>query len=282
MKRLKYIIPILLVLLTLTACANTKVDKIKTKQNTEKPAFEDTPTLYFHGLMGSHKNEIPFAKAAKKSGMTNSVTRAHVDKKGKVKLIGKIGKKAKNPIIEVDFEDNVQPSFKRNGEYATNVVKALQKKYHIKTVNMIGYSLGNMAIIHYMMQNGDKKSMPQLKKQVSIGGHFDGAYFKELPPGFRQPKNVKLDHNGKPNKMNQTYKEMLAVRPLYREHHVEVLNVIGNIGNNSDGVVETVSAKSLKYLIADSPYHEFQVNSDHGSLPGNKEVNTKIIKFLWR
>lgn len=271
-------------MLTLTACSFNQ-NEVKKQSGTKtelKPTFRDTPTLYFHGLMGSYKNEEPLAKAAQRSGVTNSVTRANVDDRGKVKLVGKIKADAKNPLVLVNYKDNVQPSFKRNGIYASNVVKALQKKYHIKTVKMIGYSLGNMSIVYYQLQNGNKEKMPKLTKQVSLGGHYDGAYFKELPPGFRQPKNLKIDHNGKPNKMNQTFKEMLPVRKIYRNGNTQVLNIFGDIGNQSDGVVENISSQTLKYLVADHHYQEYQVKSDHGSLPSNKQVIAKTIHFLWK
>ena len=282
MKKIKLII-ILIFMCILSACSINRntVKKTSVTKTELLPTFKDTPTLYFHGLMGSYKNEEPLAQAAKKQGITTSVTRANVDKKGKVKLIGTIKKNAKNPLILVNYQDNVQPSFKRNGVYASNVVKALKKKYHINKVNMIGYSLGNMSIIYYQIQNGNKSSMPRLVKEVSLGGHYDGAYFKELPPGFRQPKGLKLDQNGKPNKMNQTYREMPAVRKIYQKHSVQVLNIFGNIGNQSDGVVETASAKSLKYLVADRNYQEFEVTADHGSLPSNGKVLQKTINFLW-
>lgn len=184
-------------------------------------------------------------------------------------------------MILVNYQDNVQPNFRRNGVYATNVVKALQKRYHINKVKMAGYSLGNMSIIYYQLINGRKKKMPRLIKQVSLGGHYDGAYFKELPDSFRQPEDLKLGKDNKPNKMNQTFKQMTKVRSIYRMHPVQVLNIIGNIGNGSDGIVEEASAKSLKYLVADSPYSEFQVNADHGSLPSNTKIIERMINFLW-
>lgn len=104
---------------------------------------------------------------------------------------------------------------------------------------------------------------------------------KELPASFREPAGLKIGKNGQPNKMNQTYREMIKVRPIYQKQPVQVLNIIGNIGNNGDGVVSTASARSLKYLIASSPYQEVEVNSDHDSLVMNKQVIDKIIKFLW-
>lgn len=51
--------------------------------------------------------------------------------------------------------------------------------------------------------------------------------------------------------MNATYKQMTQARTAYPKNQVQVLNIIGDIGNNSDGRVENVSSLSLKYLVAD-------------------------------
>ncbi len=70
--------------------------------------------------------------AAEKAGVTNSVIRAEVAPNGKVSLSGSGKKGAKNPIAEVNYENNRELNFSRHGVYATNVVKALQKRYGIK------------------------------------------------------------------------------------------------------------------------------------------------------
>ena len=79
-------------------------------------------------------------KAAQKAGVTNSIIRANVDANGKVKLIGTISKNAINPIVEVNYRNNVQLDFKEHGRYARNVVQTLQNEYGIKKVNMVGHS----------------------------------------------------------------------------------------------------------------------------------------------
>lgn len=70
--------------------------------------------------------------AAEKAGVTKDVIRAHVSDNGKVTLIGSWPKNAKNPICEVNYENNRQLDFNKHGVYATNVVKALQNRYGIK------------------------------------------------------------------------------------------------------------------------------------------------------
>lgn len=218
------------------------------------------------------------------AGVTKSVIRAEVDGNGRVTLIGSWPKGAKNPICEVNYENNRQLDFNKHGVYATNVVKALQKQYGIKKINMVGHSLGNISIIYYMLQNG--KKMPQLQKEVNIAGHFTGLTFDGLPSAIKQPAGMKLDKNGKPNKMNATYKQMTQARTAYPKNQVQVLNIIGDIGNNSDGRVENVSSLSLKYLVADcaKSYQVVKIkgkNAQHSKLHNNSQVDKVLIKFLW-
>lgn len=220
------------------------------------------------------------------AGVTKSVIRAEVDGNGRVTLIGSWPKGAKNPICEVNYENNRQLDFNKHGVYATNVVKALQKQYGIKKINMVGHSLGNISIIYYMLQNGKNKKMPQLQKEVNIAGHFAGLTFDGLPSVIKQPVGMKLDKNGKPNKMNATYKQMTQARTAYPKNQVQVLNIIGDIGNNSDGRVENVSSLSLKYLVADcaKSYQVVKIkgkNAQHSKLHNNSQVDKVLIKFLW-
>ncbi|WP_409339058.1 alpha/beta hydrolase [Lactobacillus amylovorus] len=269
----------------LTACSNSTSNQGTSSQNTrttKKALITSTPTLFFHGGGSSYHAEEHMVGA----GVTKSVIRAEVDGNGRVTLIGSWPKGAKNPICEVNYENNRQLDFNKHGVYATNVVKALQKQYGIKKINMVGHSLGNISIIYYMLQKGKNKKMPQLQKEVNIAGHFAGLTFDGLPSVIKQPAGMKLDKNGKPNKMNATYKQMTQARTAYPKNQVQVLNIIGDIGNNSDGRVENVSSLSLKYLVADcaKSYQVVKIkgkNAQHSKLHNNSQVDKVLIKFLW-
>lgn len=263
----------------LTACSQG------TSKITHVTTLKSTPTLFFHGGGSSYHAEEHMVSAAEKAGVTHSVIRANVTSSGKVSLIGKFKANAKNPIVEVNYENNRQLDFKKHGVYATNVVKALQKAYGIKKINMVGHSLGNISIIYYMLQNGQNKKMPQLQKEVDMAGHFAGLNF-DVPAAIRQPRGLKLNKEGKPNKMNATYKEMTKARTAYPKGQVRVLNIIGDIGHHTDGTVPNVSSLSLKYLIA-SRAKSYQVvvfhgkNARHSKLHENPAVDKVLIKFLW-
>lgn len=278
MKRTKlYLLSLIFLILLLTGSACGKATKTK-------PSAREIPTLIFHGLGGSYKDELPLARGILKEKRSNKVIRANVNEHGKVKLLGKIKSKSKNPVVLVNYKDNVQPNFERNGLYATHVVMALQKKYDFKKINMVGYSLGNISIIYYQLLHENKPNMPKLNKQVNIAGHFDGANFPELPAGYRSPNNLQLNKQGKPNKRNATYRQMLKVRPMYQKQRVQVLNLIGDSGNHSDGVVENNSSRSLRYLVADKNYHEkifYGPKASHRNLFKNTQVIRSAIEFLW-
>lgn len=256
------------------------------KSETPKNNLNVIPTLFFHGGLSNYRGEENMVKAAQEAGVTNSVIRADVDANGKVKLIGTIPNNAVNPIVEVNYRNNVQLNFKENGRYARNVVQTLQNEYGIKKVNMVGHSLGNTSIMYYLLQEAHNPNLPRLNKQVSIGGHFDGLDFKQLPIAIRQSANLRVDNEGKPNKMNATYREMAKLRTLYPNKEIDVLNIIGNIGGNSDGIVKNASSLSLEYLVAPmaKSYRVVTItgkNAEHGQLTYNKQVEKQIINFLW-
>ncbi|WP_297818217.1 alpha/beta hydrolase [uncultured Lactobacillus sp.] len=267
-------------MLVLTGCQN------KAKSKASNPKITSTPTLFFHGGGSSYRAEEHMVQAAEKAGVTHSVIRADVAADGKVTLHGSWANGAKNPICEVNYQNNREVNYQKHGQYATNVVKALQKKYGIKKINMVGHSLGNISIIYYMLQNGENKQMPQLQKQVDIAGHFAGLNFGHFPASIRQPANLKLDKDGKPNHMNATYKTMTTARYIYPKNQVEVLNIVGNLGHHTDGTVPNASSLSLKYLLKDraKSYRTVIITgkkAGHSALHENPQVDKLIIKFLW-
>ena len=225
-------------------------------------------------------------KAAKEAGVTNSVIRADVDANGKVRLIGTIPNNAVNPIVEVNYRNNVQLDFKENGRYARNVVQTLQNEYGIKKVNMVGHSLGNTSIMYYLLQAAHNPNLPRLNKQVSIGGHFDGLDFKQLPIAIRQPANLRVNDEGKPNKMNATYQQMTRARQAYPQGQVAVLNIVGDVGDHTDGRVDNISSLSLKYLVGTraKSYRVLKItgkDAQHSKLHDNAQVDKALINFLW-
>ncbi|AYM03282.1 alpha/beta hydrolase [Levilactobacillus yiduensis] len=277
-KSSKLLVVLLLLTGLLTGCTH--------RVATHKYVQSATPTLFFHGGGSSYRAEEHMAQAAKKAGVTNTIIRAMVDRRGQVRLAGQIKSGAVNPIVEVNYADNRQLNYHKHGIWATHVVQALQQQYHIKSINMVGHSLGNISLIYYSLENSGSQKLPKLRKQVDIAGHFAGLNFRDVPAAVRQPAGLKLNAAGKPNHMNATYREMTRLRQVLPKDQVRVLNLYGNIGHHTDGTVPNVSSLSLKYLVAPraKSYREHEFTGKlarHSKLHDNPQVDRVLIHFLW-
>lgn len=275
-KRLAILIFFILgLILILTGILNINKESQEIKINA-------TPTLFLHGWGSSVNAEHQMTNTIVKNNLSNNITQAIVDKKGKVKLIGKINRNSKNPLIEVGFLNNRTSDYFKNGQWLKNVLIKLRNTYSIKKVNLVGHSMGNMAIMYYILDNPNQKKVPQINKIVDIAGHFNGII------GLNdQPHQHQLNDEGKPDHLNLEYRRLLPLRKTF-PNNIKVLNIFGdkNNGTNSDGSVTNSSSQSLKYLVANraNSYHEKKIigsQGQHSKLHESKQVDQILINFLW-
>ena len=280
-KRLMVVLGIGLLCLGLAACGKTGKTVSSAKPVAESSTVSKyQPTLFFHGWGSSYHAEQQMAQSLVAAGMTKTITRATVSKQGKVTLSGQFQKNDDHPIVEVDFQDNRNSNSRQWGQWAKATVIKLQQTYQIKTFNMVGHSMGNMAIMFYLLE--DQATLPKLKKQVDIAGHFNGI----LGMGD-EPNQMKLTREGKPEKMQSDYRALLKLRRTYPKNQIAVLNIYGdkNDGSHSDGSVSNASSKSLRYLISKraKSYQEQKIigaNAQHSRLHDNKKVDQLLVNFL--
>ncbi|GGI62355.1 alpha/beta hydrolase [Limosilactobacillus caviae] len=248
-----------------------------------------TPTIFVHGWGSSSHAEEKMANAARDAGVTKTIVRANVDKKGNVTFNRQIPANAVNPIVEVNLEDNklagyqddYAQGYRHGGTYVKNVVVALQKQHHYKQINLVGHSMGNLEIINYINDNVNNKKLPKVAHLVAIAGHYNGLV------GEREAE-AKVDaQTGEPEQQDSAYRGLLGLRQTFPKN-TAVLNIYGDVGDgsHSDEDVPVNSAKSLKYLVADraKSYQEIEIhgkNAQHSKLHDNSQVNKALIKFLW-
>lgn len=162
-----------------------------------------TPTIFVHGGGSSAHSEEYMTHAARNAGVTKTIVRADVSKKGKVNFDQSIPAHAVNPIIEVNLEDNTlggyKESYHHGAKYIKDVVIALEHQHHYAQINLVGHSMGNLEIINYINDNVKNKKLPQVAHLVAIAGHYDGGVWE------RKMMNVKVNSKtGKPNKMDSS------------------------------------------------------------------------------
>ena len=240
------------------------------------------PTLFFHGYGSSANAEKHMAEAARKAGVTQTIITATVDSHAQVTLKGDIPKDAVNPIVMVEFADNRNANYAQDGEYAAAVVRELQVRYGFKKMNFVAHSMGNMSILFYLLEHAQNEELPQLQKQVNIANHVNGLEGMDLPANL----TILDSKTGQPSAMSDSYQKLLGLREIYPQDQVDVLNIYGDLKNESDGSVLNVSSRSLKYLVIDNAksYQEKRVTgplAQHSQLHENPEVDRLLIDFLW-
>ncbi|RMC57395.1 alpha/beta hydrolase [Lactobacillus sp. ESL0261] len=249
----------------------------------------DTPTLFVHGWGSSYHAEESMVAYAQKQHATNSVIRADVSSNGKVTLIGTIKKRAKNPVVEVNLQNNKSilagtnnqiAAMNKSNNYIKDVINALQKRYRFNCINLVGHSMGNLQIAYYLRNNATNSHMPHLNKQVSIAGHYNGYLGEQGAPN----KTV-LNRAGKPQKMSAGYRELLSLRKKFPQN-ADVLNIYGDMGSGSDGDVTVNSARSYRYLVSKRArsYQEKEIRgsrAQHSKLHENTKVDRLLVNFLW-
>lgn len=239
-----------------------------------------TLTIFFHGYNSGAHAEQYMVNGIKKAGVTKTVITAEVAADGKVTLQGRIPSGAINPLVMVNFENSRNTDYAMQGQWVKNVVVKLQQTYHIKKMNIEAHSMGNMAVMYYLLANGQNKKLPQLQKQVAMAGTFDGAM------GWNEPSNLTVNKKtGKPSAENDTFKKLLPLRHTYPQQ-VQVLNIYGDLGDGNDSQVSNSSCQTLRYLINGraKSYREVKItgqNAKHELLHHNPQVNKLLIKFFW-
>lgn len=238
------------------------------------------PTLFFHGYGSSTGAEDQMARAAEKAGVTRTVVKLTVNRWGRASLNKRILKDTRNPIVEVSFMDNTNTDYQRDGEYAARAVALVEKETGSRAVNLVGHSMGNLAIANYLLATAKSDRAPRVNHLVAIAGHYAGLR------GYDTTGPLTVNAQGRPNRENNSFKDLLPLRQDFPKQ-TAVLNIYGDVGDGSDGRVENASSQSLKYLVGPraKSYREVKITgkqAQHSRLHENQEVDRLMINFLWR
>lgn len=277
----------MLAILLLIAAGGFGLYRANLKVNSHKYRVTQTATVFFHGWGSSYHAEEQMANYLQQVHATNKIIRAEVAKNGQVFFYGQIGKKAKNPVVEVNLENNrsvnggssdIAGGYSRSSRYVYDVLHAINKQFGITSVNLVGHSMGNLQIAYYLKNYQKQAHLPEVKKVVSIAGHYNG--FLGEP---HAPKKVSFNKEGLPSKISNGYRGLLKLHQTYPKT-ISVLNIYGDIGNGTDGSVAVQSAQSYRYLASRAKsYREVKItkHAQHSQLHENKQVDRLLAQFLY-
>ncbi|TPR24607.1 alpha/beta hydrolase [Apilactobacillus micheneri] len=259
---------------------------INNSKNNGSFGGDNVPTLYVHGMRGSTKSTSHLTKIASRDGGHKALA-VFVEKDGTINYKGNLNLKTSKPLIQVIFKKKFTP-VKQQTKWLHEILKRLKDHYGFNVYNAVGHSTGAVSILENVAKHNKDSDMPKLQKFVSIAGPYDGI----LTINDR-PNNNYVNSNGKPSIMYPANKWYPAYTSLLNDckdfpTNVQILNIYGNDNSNtnSDGIVSTSSARSMKYLISKrvKDYQEipiFGVNGQHSKLHNNIVVDHIIARFLF-
>ncbi|MBC1490362.1 alpha/beta hydrolase [Listeria booriae] len=256
-----------------------EVKKTAAVNNSEKVKTIDVPTLFLHGYSGT-KNSMGHMmdRLASNGDATRSLV-VSVTPEGAVNVTGDWDKFAKNPLIQVLFEDN-KSSLTNQTVWLQNVMLKLKSEYHIPSANVVGHSMGGVDWTGYLEEVGNKPDFPTVKKFVAIGSPFNG-----LEIGKDGKTAYDLTETG-PATQTERFANFMTNKKVIPAT-LEVLNIAGDVedGTKSDTSVSLASALSGKFIFDQvASYKELTFTgkqAQHSKLHENKDVDAAVSDFLW-
>lgn len=279
MKR-KWFLVTLIALIAIGAAfyyVGAKMAPTLSKQEGQRP---EEATVFMHGYGSSRNAEKSMAQYLVEHGYSNRRINVTVAKDGSVTMDKTIAPGDKNPIILVQFNNNRNQDFDQTAGWVATIMTKLNQQ-GIRSVNLIGHSMGNMAVSYYLMKEADKNpNLPKVVRQISIAGTYNGLILAN--PASNSPLNAQ----GEPAQKMEIFNRLQGLTTYYQTHNTKVLNIFGNStgGSQSDTTVYNNSSKALKYFVRQpSTYQEKLITGkggQHSQLHENKTVDQDIVQFL--
>lgn len=264
------------------------------------PQASKRPILLLHGFGGSYNSERYLSASLVQTHLAKQQLMVYVDRSSRIHLIGKYRPSvAHRVVIPIVIKNNHAGEIYYSAMLA-KIMPRLNHRYHIKSYDAVGHSMGSYAWINYFETHPKQVARIKPHRVVTIAGPFNGILNRHKPdqPIFEskvgrlwddQVGENALDKNGRPKIERAEFKHLLKYKHRLPAG-LKILNIYGNLedGTDSDGLVTTTSARSLGYLVKTShvkvDYRESQVTgpkAQHSLLHyNNLKVNHLIKDFL--
>lgn len=237
------------------------------------------PTLFFHGFGGTVHSMDYLINQSEKDGYATRTLTVMVTPKGKVYTYGQWKKSAKNPEIQVLFENNHESDYHHTAMWIDSILKLLHKKYGVTRFNAVAHSWGNNAIMYYLENYSQKEGQPQIDSLVNIA-----APMQVLNRDIYRRNDWRYS-----NQLNKDFRSYTAPHSNIRNLHIRELNIMGQLSEDDhfDKAVPVSSARSLQRVFK-GPHQSYEARlftgprAEHSALTRrNPKVLHDIEHFLW-
>lgn len=250
-----------------------------------KAASDPTPTVFVHGLQGSHGSTDRMINDLSRRYQAKKVLTINVQNDGSLQVQGHY-RAVKRPLVQVNFINN-SASTTTNARWLTTALLYLHRQ-GVKNINLVAHSAGNVAV--YQALCNQPKQIPQVKKWVDMAGPFDGVITLNDSPN--KTKVAKDDHY-RPSIMmpaNSYYPSFQELKQMSSKFpkSVKILNLYGDVqdGTHSDTLVSNASALSINYLLPNqvTPIKNrcwHNPAATHTGLHKSRHIDNWLAAFLW-
>lgn len=236
------------------------------------------PTLFLHGYKGSERSFSTMLERMDQQQWGTKTLVCFVNKKGRVSFKGSIPENVENPFIQVIFENN-RAKLSDQTKWLQEVMKQLKDRYHIQEINLVGHSMGGLALTNYLQTTVDKDLYPKALKLVTIGSPFGGIDREDYFNVNYGDALIDLHPN------SAALQQLLKNKSAFPSD-VSVLSIAGVMNNPlaGDGLVSLESALFNQYLVNRDQYTENVITdlaATHSGLHEMESVDQLIAEFLW-
>ncbi|MEK3888593.1 alpha/beta fold hydrolase [Bacillus sp. FSL K6-3431] len=242
----------------------------------EQPAV--VPTLFVHGYKGSERSFSTMLSRMSDQQWGEKMLVCRVSKNGRISLKGTLSEEKDNPFIQVIFENN-RARINDQTKWLQNIMKILKDRYNVHEINLVGHSMGGLALTNYLETVNGHESYPKTLKLVTIGSPFKGIdhedYF-ELNYG-EALKDLRVGSIGL---------RLLIDNKESFPANIKVLSIVGVISDPStgDGLVSQQSALGNRDIVKQDQFNEVTIHDQkatHFGLHEHLYVDQLIAEFLW-
>ncbi|WP_099223296.1 alpha/beta fold hydrolase [Listeria costaricensis] len=227
------------------------------------------PTIFIHGYRGTDRSlHGMIRRFDQKYDWGTDALKVSVSPTGEISTTGSYSKTAKNPLINIVFEDN-RATITQQSMWTKKVMLYLQDHYDIRQFNAVGHSMGGGAWVAYLASYEKNPDYPQVNKIVFLAVPF---YPEEYVNGDEEVdiKNANEVHAKFASQMSKNLPE-----------NVKILIIGGNLddGSDSDGEVKIDSVLYGKKLFTKQ---EVETHVIHGpeATHSNMHELTAVDKYV--
>lgn len=238
-----------------------------------------TPTVFVHGYKGGERSFGTMLSRFETYGWGEKIMVIRISNTGRITTSGDVKPHTEHPFIQVIFE-NSRASIHDQAKWLDKTMKLLKDKYHIGQVNLVGHSMGGLALTSYLEHiSTSPYKYPVPKKLITIGSPFKGVYQEGY---FERNTGEALIDLHPDSKALQRLVENKGNFP----GNIPVLSIAGVTFKSQigDGLVSKESAGGNQSIVPKQNFIQETVNdpnATHSGLHEHQDVDRMIGEFLW-